>query len=142
METNFVKKSILINNDINNIWNYVSKITTLDWLVGQKATKFLSKKKRGIGAIRLITFDDGSDVEEYIVGWHPKKYFSYIATSGLPVDAYHATISLKQNGDSTTVTWESYLSSSGLKSEFLEFTKFLSQFYAKSLKNLKVMLDK
>ena len=142
METNFVKKSILINNDINNIWNYVSKITTLDWLVGQKATKFLSKKKRGIGAIRLITFDDGSDVEEHIVGWHPKKYFSYIATSGLPVDAYHATISLKQNGDSTTVTWESYLSSSGSKSEFLEFTKFLSQFYAKSLKNLKVRLDK
>ena len=142
METNFVKKSILINNDINNIWNYVSKITTLDWLVGQKATKFLSKKKRGIGAIRLITFDDGSNVEEHIVGWHPKKYFSYIATSGLPVDAYHATISLKQNGDSTIVTWESYLSSSGLKSEFLEFTKFLSQFYAKSLKNLKVMLDK
>ena len=142
METNFVKKSILINNDINNIWNYVSKITTLDWLVGQKTTKFLSKKKRGIGAIRLITFDDGSDVEEYIVGWHPKKYFSYVATSGLPVDAYHATISLKQNGDSTTVTWESYLSSSGLKSEFLEFTKFLSQFYAKSLKNLKIRLDK
>ena len=142
METNFVKKSILINNDINNIWNYVSRITTLDWLVGQKATKFLSKKKRGIGAIRLITFDDGSDVEEYIVGWHPKKYFSYIATSGLPVDAYHATISLKQNGDSTTVTWESYLSSSGLKSEFLEFTEFLSQFYAKSLKNLKIGLDK
>ena len=142
METNFVKKSILINNDVNNIWNYVSKITTLDWLVGQKTTKFLSKKKRGIGAIRLITFDDGSDVEEYIVGWHPKKYFSYIATSGLPVDAYHATISLKQNGDLTTVTWESYLSSSGLKSEFLEFTKFLSQFYAKSLKNLKNGLDK
>ena len=142
METNFVKKSILINNDINNIWNYVSRITTLDWLVGQKATKFLSKKKRGIGAIRLITFDDGSNVEEYIVGWHPKKYFSYIATSGLPVDAYHATISLKQNGDLTTVTWESYLSSNGLKSEFLEFTKFLSQFYAKSLKNLKVRLDK
>jgi len=142
METNFVKKSILINNDINNIWNFVSKITTLDWLVGQKATKFLSKKKRGIGAIRLITFDDGSNVEEYIVGWHPKKYFSYIATSGLPVDAYHATISLKQNGDLTTVTWESYLSSNGLKSEFLEFTKFLSQFYAKSLKNLKIRLDK
>ena len=142
METNFVKKSILINNDINNIWNYVSRITTLDWLVGQKATKFLSKKKRGIGAIRLITFDDGSDVEEYIVGWHPKKYFSYIATSGLPVDAYHATISLKQNDNLTIVTWESYLSSSGTKSEFLKFTKFLSQFYAKSLKNLKVRLDK
>ena len=142
METNFVKKSILINNDINNIWNHVSKITTLDWLVGQKTTKFLSKKKRGIGAIRLITFDDGSDVEEHVVGWHPKKYFSYIATSGLPVDAYHATISLKQSGDSTVVTWESYLSSNGSKSEFLEFTKFLSQFYVKSLKNLKIGLDK
>ena len=142
METNFVKKSIIIKNNIDDVWHYLSKITLLDWLVGQKSTKFLSEKKRGVGSIRLITFDDGSDVEEHIVGWHPKKYFSYIATSGLPVDAYHATISLKQNGDSTTVTWESYLSSSGLKSEFLEFTKFLSQFYAKSLKNLKIGLDK
>ena len=142
METNFVKKSILINNDINNIWNYVSKITTLDWLVGQKATKFLSKKKRGIGAIRLITFDDGSNVEEHIVGWHPKKYFSYIATSGLPVDAYHATISLKQNGDSTIVTWESYFSSNEEKTDFYTFTKFLSQFYISSLKNLKNKLEK
>ena len=141
METNFVKKSILINNDINNIWNYVSKITTLDWLVGQKSTKFLSEKKRGVGSIRLITFEDGSNVEEHIVGWHPKKYFSYIATSGLPVDTYHATISLSQNYNSLNVTWESYFSSKGPKSEFVEFTKFLSKFYIKSLKNLKCNLD-
>jgi len=142
METNFVKKSILINNDINNIWNYVSKITTLDWLVGQKATKFLSKKKRGIAAIRLITFDDGSNVEEYIVGWHPKKYFSYIATSGLPVDAYHATISLTQIDNSIKLTWESFFSSKGTKSEIGEFTEFLSRFYVLSLKNLKSELEK
>ena len=142
METNFVKKSILINNDINNIWNYVSKITTLDWLVGQKATKFLSKKKRGIGAIRLITFDDGSDVEEHIVGWHPKKYFSYIATSGLPLNSYHATISMNKIENNVKITWESYFSSSGQKSDFHTFTKFLSQFYTSSLKNLKVELEK
>ena len=143
METNFVKKSILINNDINNIWNYVSKITTLDWLVGQKATKFLSKKKRGIGAIRLITFDDGSDVEEYIVGWHPKKYFSYIATSGLPLRGYHATISISKEKNMVKIEWESFFSSDLMgKKEFNDFVELLSNFYTLSLKNLKASMEK
>ena len=62
METNFVKKSIIIKNNIDDVWHYLSKITLLDWLVGQKSTKFLSEKKRGVGSIRLITFEDGSNV--------------------------------------------------------------------------------
>ena len=142
MEIGSVKKSIAIKSDINSIWNYISKITSLSWLEGQKSTKFLSQRKRGVGTVRLISFEDGSMVEEHIVGWHPKKYFSYIATSCLPLNAYHATISIHAIKDGVKIIWESYFSSNEEKTDFYTFTKFLSQFYISSLKNLKNKLEK
>ena len=142
METDYLKSSISINANVQHVWNFLSKITSLDWLEGQKSSKFLSKEKRGIGAMRLISFKDGSNVEECIVGWKPKKYFSYIAISGLPLDAYHATISMTEINGSVNVTWESYFSSKCSKTEFADFTKFLSQFYVSSLKNLKKKIEK
>jgi hypothetical protein len=142
MEIGFVKKSVIVKTDINDVWNYVSKITSLNWLEGQKSTKLLSQKKRGVSTARLISFEDGSTVKEYIVGWHPKKYFSYIATSGLPLNSYHATISMNRIENGVKITWESYFSSNEEKSDFNAFTKFLSQFYVSSLKNLKVELEK
>ena len=138
MNSNSVKKSIIIDTDLDKAWSKISKIANLDWLEGQISTKFLSEKKTGVGAKRLISFEDGSKVEEHVVGWKSKKYFSYIAVSGLPLEAYHATISIeKDNNKSVKVTWESYFASKSTKNEFDEFRKFLSDFYSKSLKNLK-----
>ena len=142
METNFVKKSINIKTNVNKTWNNLSKISMLNWVTGQKSTKMLTAKKSGVGAVRLILFDDGTSVEEHIVGWSPKKYFSYIAISGLPIDAYHATISMAKTNNTVNVTWESYFSGKCSKPEFVEFTKFLSEFYISSLKNLKRNLEK
>ena len=141
METDFIKKSVIVRTDIDNAWNCLSKISSLNWLENHKSTKFLSQKKRGVGAIRLISFEDGSNVEERIVGWHPKKHFSYIATSGLPLDSYHATISMNKIESGVKIVWESYFSSNEEKSDFNTFTKFLSQFYVSSLRNLKVELE-
>ena len=138
MNSNSVKKSIIIDTDLDKAWSKISKIANLDWLDGQISTKFLSEKKTGVGAKRIISFEDGSKVEEHVVGWKPKEYFSYIAVSGLPLEAYHATISIeKDNNKSVKVTWESYFASKSTKNEFDEFRKFLSNFYSKSLKNLK-----
>ena len=138
MNSGSVKKSVIIDTDLEKAWTKISKITKLDWLEGQKSTKFLGEKKRGVGAKRLISFEDGSNVEEHIVGWIPKEYFSYIAVSGLPLDAYHATISIEKNKlKSVKITWESYFASKTTKNEFDEFIEFLSNFYAQSLKNLK-----
>ena len=138
MNSNSVKKSIIIDTNLDKAWSKINKIANLDWLDGQISTKFLSEKKTGVGAKRLISFEDGSKVEEHVVGWKPKEYFSYIAVSGLPLEAYHATISIeKDNNKSVKVTWESYFASKSTKNEFDEFRKFLSNFYSKSLKNLK-----
>jgi hypothetical protein len=138
MNSGSIKKSVIIDTDIEKAWLKISKITKLDWLEGQKSTKFLGGKKSGVGAKRLISFEDGSDVEEHIVGWKPKEYFSYVAISGLPLDAYHATISIEKNKlKSVKITWESYFAGKSTKIEFEEFIVFLSNFYAQSLKNLK-----
>ena len=137
MNSGSVKKSVTIDADLEKVWTKISKITKLDWLEGQKSTKYLSEKKSGVGSKRLISFEDGSDVEEHIVGWKPKEYFSYIAISGLPLNAYHATISVQKSNKNTKVTWESYFASDNTKKEFDEFIEFLSNFYAQSLKNLK-----
>jgi len=132
------KRSVIIKASIETVWKKLGKITKLDWLEEQKSSKFLSQKKYGVGAIRLISFEDGSDVEEHIVEWSTKKGFSYIAITGLPLLAYLATISIKKvSSGRVKVTWQSYFVSNKKKKEFLEFSKFLNQFYAKSLKNLK-----
>ncbi len=72
------KRSVIIKASVETVWKKLSKITKLDWLEEQKSSKFLSQKKYGVGAIRLISFEDGSDVEEHIVEWSTKKGFSYI----------------------------------------------------------------
>ena len=137
MNSGSIKKSVIINTDLDKAWSKISKITKLDWLQGQKSTKFLGEKKTGIGSKRLISFEDGSKVEEHIVGWRMREYFSYIAISGLPLNAYHATISIEKKEKSVKITWESYFSSNSTKNEFDEFVLFLSNFYVQSLKNLK-----
>ncbi len=136
--TGSAKRSVIIDADVETVWKKLSKITKLDWLEEQKSSKSLSKKKYGVGAIRLISFEDGSDVEEHIVEWSPKKGFTYIAITGLPLLVYLATITMKKiNRNNVKVTWQSYFVSDKKKKEFLEFSKFLNQFYTKSLQNLK-----
>jgi len=132
------KRSVMIKTNVETVWKKLSKITKISWLEEQKSTKFLLQKKYGVGAIRLISFEDGSNVEEHIVWWSPKEGFAYIAITGLPLLAYLATISMKKASNGRVkVTWQSYFVSDKKKKEFLEFSKFLSRFYSKSLQNLK-----
>ena len=137
------KRSVVIKASVETVWKKLSRITKLDWLKEQKSSKFLTQKKYGVGARRLISFEDGSDVEEHIVEWSPKKCFSYIAITGLPLLSYLATISMKKaTSGRVKVTWQSCFVSDKKKKEFLEFSKFLSQFYLKSLQNLKSDIER
>ena len=141
--TGSVKRSVMIKASVETVWKKLSKITKLGWLEEQKSTKFLSQKKHGVGTIRLISFEDGSNVEEHIVEWSPKKCFSYIAITGLPLLSYLATISMKKaTSGRVKVTWQACFVSDKKKKEFLEFSKFLSQFYLKSLQNLKSDIER
>lgn len=143
--TGTVKKSIIIKASKQKVWRKISNIIGLpSWLIDVKNTVYLSKKKRGVGAIREITFKDGNTIEEHIVAWQNGEYFTYIATEGLPLRAYVATISIKpKSKNSVQLTWQSYLNSKKMtENEFLEFLVFMRTFYETSLKNLKKSLEK
>ena len=107
-------------------------------------TEYLSKIKKGVGAIRLITFGDGNEIEEHVVAWEKGEYFTYVATEGLPLRAYVATISIKKKTKAETeLTWQSYLNSQKMsEKQFLEFLVFMGSFYEASLENLKTSLEK
>jgi len=143
--TGSVKKIIMIKTSKDKVWRKVSNIVGLPtWLIDVKKTVYRSKKKRGVGAVRLITFADGNKIEEHIVAWKDQEYFTYIATEGLPLRAYVATISIKAKSKKIVqVTWQSYLNSKKMsEKQFLEFLAFMGSFYEASLENLKALLEK
>ncbi len=143
--TGTVKKSIIIKAPKQKVWRKISNIVGLPtWLIDIKKTIYLSKKKRGVGAIREITFNDGNTIEEHVVAWKDGEYFTYVATEGLPLRAYVATISINPKSKSLVqLTWQSYLNSKKMtENEFLEFLVFMGTFYEASLENLKNSLEK
>jgi len=140
-----VKKSININSSKQKVWRKISNIVGLpSWLIDVKKTVYLSRKKRGVGAIREITFSDGNTIEEHVVAWQNGECFTYVATDGLPLRAYVATISIKaKSKNSVQLTWQSYLNSKKMtEKEFSEFLVFMGTFYETSLVNLKSSLEK
>ena len=142
--TNSVKKSIIVNVSKEKAWKKISNIVGLPtWLIDVKKTTYLSKKRRNVGAVRKITFADGNTIEEHVVAWKEGEYFTYIATEGLPLRAYVATISIKvKNKNYTQITWQSYFNSKKMSAkQFMGFVKFIESFYESSLKNLKALLE-
>ena len=142
--TDSVKKTITIKASKEKVWRKISNIVGLSlWVIDVKKTTYLSKKRRNVGAIRKITFTDGNTIEEHIVVWKEGEYFTYIATEGLPLRAYIATISIKPKNKKVQITWQSYFNSKKMSAkQFTEFVKFIESFYEASLKNLKAALEK
>ncbi|MFY9300843.1 MAG: SRPBCC family protein [Candidatus Nitrosotenuis sp.] len=138
-----VTQSVTIHRTPDIVWEEIGDFAGLArWVRDVQKTGLLSKTKRGIGAAREISFSDGSHVIEYAVGWAEKSYISYIATSGLPLEGYHATISILQKGGASEVSWTSFLiSDSQDRKKFDEFLGFIESFYSDSLKNLKARLE-
>ena len=127
--------STTINVSKQIAWRKISNIINLDWLKEIKKTTYITEKRVGVGAGRKLEFQDGSVINEYVVGWNDEQYFSYIATSGLPLRAYHAKKSVR-------ITWKSYFNSELMtKNQFDEFCSFIELFYENSLKALKDSLE-
>ena len=143
--TGVVKRSVVVHASPQRVWKILSDISNLPkWIIGIKKCVITSKKKKGIGAIRLITFQDGSLLEEQIVTWNPGKSFSYIATGKTPLRAYFATLSVKHLGKSLTkITWSGYLGTERITER--SFQKTFSEYdtlYKNSISKLKSLIAK
>ncbi len=136
------KKTITVGVPAARIWGIISQIARLPWVDGVAGAECLPGARTGRGAVRIIRFEDGKQVREHIVGWKRGAYLSYIATKGLPLRAYHATIRLGARAGGTQVTWQSYYESEQMaQGEFEEFEAFIGSFYARSLRRLKQMAE-
>ena len=143
--TDSVTKTITIKASKEKVWQKISNIVGLSsWVIDVKKTTYLSKKRRNVGAIRKITFTDGNTIEEHVVALKEGEYFTYIATEGLPLRAYVATISIKiKNKNTIQLTWQSYFNSKKMSiKQFMKFVTFMGEFYETSLENLKKLLEK
>ncbi|MGI0011236.1 MAG: SRPBCC family protein [Nitrosopumilaceae archaeon] len=142
--TGTVTRSVVVNKSSQRVWREISNITNLPrWIVGIKKCIITSKKRRGIGSIRLITFQDGSLLEEQIVSWNNGKSFSYIAAGKMPLRAYFATLSIKRLGKNLTkLTWSGYIATNRVTK--ISFEKTISEFdfiYKSSLPRLKSLIE-
>lgn len=148
--TGIIKKSIMVKATNKEAWKAISDISGLKkWVIHVEKCHIKPKRKKsGVGAVREIKFEDGSIVEEHVIAWSPFESFSYVAVSGLPLRAYIATISLSEkkgtkSAKSIQITWQSYINSKKMsQKEFAEFREFMGMFYQKSLRNLKLHIEK
>ncbi|MDI1495931.1 MAG: SRPBCC domain containing protein [Cenarchaeum symbiont of Oopsacas minuta] len=131
-----VRRTILVDLQSAQVWNILSHITNLWWAVGVQKTLPLAGPLRGFGSSRVISFKSGQMVRETIIGWKPKEYLSYVATSGLAIQAYHATISIKPVKKKTRVTWESVFADKDERA-VENFKKEIGVFYSDSLRQLR-----
>ena len=141
--TGTIRRGIAIRAPAKKVWGELGRVAGLArWAAGVESTILTSEKRRGVGAVRVITFENGDTVEEHVVAWESGSRFTYVATDGLPLRAYVATISLTPGKRSVRVTWQSYLSSQEMsKKQFSAFLASMGSFYEESLGNLKALLE-
>lgn len=138
-----VRRAIIIRKPAGAAWEAIKEIADLDWVAGVKSARYITEQRNGAGAGREIHFDDGRVVTEYVVGWRQGRYLSYIATDGLGVGAYHATISIhRRYFDECYVTWQSFFNDTEMDWErWKDFRITLAAFYTVSLRRLKRKLE-
>ena len=138
-----VRRAARIRAPRARVWRRVSDIGRLhSWAEGAAGTDYLTRRRRGVGAARLVAFADGRRVEEHVTAWKAGESYTYVATAGLPVSAYVATVSLGPARGGTAVTWRSYVCSDSLgRDGFAALLESLGAFYGASLANLARQLE-
>lgn len=138
------KRSPKIRATRQKAWRILGDIASMPrWAPGVRSVTVTSGSKRGVGAVRNVAFEDGRAIEEHMVSWSAGSSFTYVATDGLPLRAYVATITIDSNDrdGSITITWQSYMNSVRMREgEFAQLLDDMGEFYEGSLANLAEML--
>ncbi len=128
-------------------WGVLGDITSMTaWAPGVIRVDIVTdgRKAAGVGATRIVVFDDGRSIRERVTSWDDGRGFSYAATDGLPLSLYAATLAIGEapGGDRIQITWESSLEGKGMtEGEFAGLLAEMGRFYEASLANLKRLLE-
>lgn len=132
-----VKVNIAATPD--KVWQVLGDFGGMDkWAPGIAS---LTVEGRGVGAVRTITFQDGSKVKERLESFDEGGCtLSYtILESGLPVEGYVASLTVRDLGAAgSEVEWYSTFGAKGATEE--EASRLLTVIYRKALAGLQKSL--
>ncbi len=137
-------KSIKINANADMVWNKVKNFSDLGaWHPAVAKTEITAGKDGNKGAKRLLTLQDGGQINETLKAYDSKaRSMQYIITEGvLPVQDYVSTIRVMPNGsDSSVVIWESSFKPKAQGNEKVA-SDTIDAVYDAGLNNLKKILE-
>jgi len=146
-----VSESVEIQAEPAKVWEKVSDFGDLGaWHPAIKTTQILSGENGKVGAVRLLTLQDGGTVKETLLSFDPKKMrYSYnIVESVLPVSAYTSSITVtKAKKDQCKVTWSGEFKrkdpseNPAVGQDDTTATKTMSAVYRAGLDNLKTIME-
>lgn len=104
-----VSKTIGIDAPAATVWAKVKDFNALNsWHPAVAKTEILAGENNKVGAVRLLTLNDGGTIEEDLLAWDEAGMtFSYnIVQSVLPVSDYEATLTVEATSNtSSKVIW-------------------------------------
>jgi mxaD protein len=146
-----VSESVEIKAIPEKVWEKVSDFGDLGaWHPAVKTTQILSGEKGKVGAVRLLTLQDGGTVKETLLSFDPKKMrYSYDIVEGvLPVSDYTSSITVsKAKKDLCKITWSGEFKrkdtseNPAVGQDDTTATKTMSSVYRAGLDNLKTIME-
>jgi mxaD protein len=146
-----VSESVEIQAEPAKVWEKVGNFGDLGaWHPAIKTTEIVSGENGTVGAVRLLTLQDGGTVKETLLSFDPKKmrYTYNIVESVLPVSEYTSTITVsKAKKDFCRVTWSGEFKRKDVSEvpaagqDDSTATKTMSAVYRAGLDNLKTIME-
>jgi mxaD protein len=141
-----VEESVQINAPADKVWEKVSNFNDLGaWHPAVKSTEMVSGKNNKVGAMRLLTLQDGGTIKEKLLAYNSKKMtFKYSIIEGvLPVSGYVSSVTVMPAKDGSKVVWKGTFKRKDLSDKPADgqddatATKTITTVYRAGLDNLK-----
>jgi carbon monoxide dehydrogenase subunit G len=110
-----VSKSITVNASVEEVWKKVGDFCAIqEWHPAIKECKAYDDHGT---FYRTLTLEDGATISEKHAGEEANSYTYFIKKSPLPVKAYKANFSAKDDAGKTVITWDARFKSKGASDE-------------------------
>lgn len=146
-----ISESVEIKAAPAKVWEKAGNFGDLGaWHPAIKSTEIVSGENGKVGAVRLLTLQDGGTVKETLLSFDAKKmrYGYNIVESPLPVSEYTSTITVgKAKKDLCKVTWSGEFKRKDTSEvpvagqDDTTATKTMSAVYRAGLDNLKTIME-
>lgn len=138
-----ISETAQLNVSAASAWARVRDFNAMHkWHPAVAGTEILEGENNAVGAVRLLTLQDGGTIKEKLTAWDDAAMsFSYVILEGvLPVQSYSATLVIEKLTDNTCkIIWSSSFSA-GAGADDRKATDTIRGIYIDGLNNLAQIL--